>query len=80
MPLTAATSIHYPPPSLLQDAIDRGHFCLDRSDVEKGPNMEAVLATAAEMASALCFLHKANVVHGDLSGERGGKGGRQGGG
>lgn len=49
--------------------IDRGHFCADRADVDKGPNMAAVLATAAEMASALSFLHASNVVHGDLSGE-----------
>jgi hypothetical protein len=34
----------------LQDVIDRGQFYLDRSDIDKGPKMEAVLATAAEMS------------------------------
>ena len=34
----------------LQDVIDRGQFYLDRSDIDKGPKMDAILATASEMA------------------------------
>lgn len=29
--------------------------------------MEAVLATATEVASAMCYLHADNIVHGDLT-------------
>ena len=74
LPLSSLHTCSHRPLSSLQDVIDRGHFCADRADVEKGPNMAAVLATAAEMAAALSFLHASNVVHGDLSGEcEGGK-------
>lgn len=52
----------------LQEALDRGWLCLDRSDVSKGANMTAVMATALEVASAIRFLHSSEVVHGDLSG------------
>ena len=42
---------HLPPHrGSLQDVIDRGQFYLDRSDIDKGPKMDAVLATASEMA------------------------------
>ncbi|KAK2077417.1 hypothetical protein QBZ16_004262 [Prototheca wickerhamii] len=32
------------------------------------PNLRVVLATAGEIAGALCYLHSCGVVHGDLSG------------
>ncbi|GAX81182.1 hypothetical protein CEUSTIGMA_g8615.t1 [Chlamydomonas eustigma] len=52
----------------LQDAIDRGHLCADRFNLSKGPNLQAVLATAHEIATAMRYLHQSSVVHGDLSG------------
>ncbi|KAG2487849.1 hypothetical protein HYH03_013566 [Edaphochlamys debaryana] len=52
----------------LQEAIDRGWLRTERSALNGGPNMPAVLATAREVASALAYLHSASVVHGDLSG------------
>ncbi|GIL56613.1 hypothetical protein Vafri_11948 [Volvox africanus] len=52
----------------LQEAIDRGWLRTERSALSGGPNLAAVLATAREVASALAYLHAANVVHGDLSG------------
>ncbi|GLC36181.1 hypothetical protein PLESTF_001471200 [Pleodorina starrii] len=52
----------------LQEAIDRGWLRTERSALQGGPNLAAVLATAREVASALAYLHAANVVHGDLSG------------
>lgn len=51
----------------LQEAMDRGWLRTERSAVSGGPNLAAVLATAREVASALAYLHSANVVHGDLS-------------
>jgi serine/threonine protein kinase len=52
----------------LQEAVDRGWLMKDRSSVELGPNMTAVLATALEVAAAIRFLHSSSVIHGDLSG------------
>ena len=52
----------------LQEAVDRGWMMKDRSDVDKGANMAAVLATALEVAGAIKFLHSSSVIHGDLSG------------
>lgn len=52
----------------LQDAIDRGWLRFSRSCVSGAANMQAVIATALELASALNFLHSQEVVHGDLSG------------
>ncbi|KAG1673547.1 hypothetical protein FOA52_003847 [Chlamydomonas sp. UWO 241] len=52
----------------LQEGLDRGWLCSDRSDVSLGPKMSAVLATAIEIGGAMKYLHECNVVHGDLSG------------
>lgn len=52
---------------LLQRAVDRGWFRKVRSVTEGGPDMAAVLSTAAEIAGALRYLHEQNILHGDLS-------------
>lgn len=52
----------------LQEAVDRGWLLKDRSNIELGSNMTAVLATAVEVAGAIHFLHSSSVIHGDLSG------------
>ncbi|GLC34060.1 hypothetical protein PLESTB_000832900 [Pleodorina starrii] len=51
----------------LQDAIDRGWLRVSAALENSGPRMDAVLATALELASALAFLHSKDIVHGDLS-------------
>lgn len=51
-----------------QEAIDKGWFRTQRSQLEGGVNMAAVLATAAQVAAGMAFLHARAVVHGDLTG------------
>ena len=51
-----------------QEAIDKGWFRTRRSQLEGGVNMAAVLATAAQVAAGMAFLHARAVVHGDLTG------------
>lgn len=51
-----------------QDAIDQGWFLTSRCHSSGLTNMEAVLATAQEVALALAALHERGVVHGDLTG------------
>ncbi|GLI66067.1 hypothetical protein VaNZ11_009786 [Volvox africanus] len=51
----------------LQDAIDRGWLRISPAMEASGPRMDAVLATALELASALSFLHSKDIVHGDMS-------------
>ncbi|GFR42473.1 hypothetical protein Agub_g3381 [Astrephomene gubernaculifera] len=51
----------------LQDAIDRGWLRTSPSAENSAPRMDAVLATAIELASALSYLHSKDIVHGDLS-------------
>ncbi|KAG2501254.1 hypothetical protein HYH03_001061 [Edaphochlamys debaryana] len=51
----------------LQDAIDRGWLRTAPHILESPPRMDALLATAVELASALSFLHGKDIVHGDLS-------------
>ncbi|KAK9826680.1 hypothetical protein WJX74_009614 [Apatococcus lobatus] len=54
----------------LQDAIKNGWFkereTLHR--VRDAPNMQAILLTALEVASALFYLHSISIVHADLTG------------
>lgn len=50
----------------LQDAIDRGWLREGRT-ADHGPDYPAVLATAAEVAAGVAYLHANDVVHGDLS-------------
>lgn len=51
----------------VQEAIDRGWLRTERSALQGGPCLPAVVATATEVAYALAYLHSHNVVHGDLS-------------
>ncbi|KAG2432963.1 hypothetical protein HXX76_008691 [Chlamydomonas incerta] len=51
----------------LQDAVDRGWLRVSPALESSGPRMDAVLATAVELASALAFLHSKDIVHGDMS-------------
>lgn len=52
------------PPALLQDAVDCGWL---RDSVAGPVSLLKVIATANEVASGILTLHKAGVVHGDLS-------------
>ena len=47
-----------------QDALDKGDFKGELSNV---PRLSAIIVTAQEVAAGLAYLHKHNVVHGDLS-------------
>lgn len=47
--------------------MDRGWLRSGASCLSSMPRMDAVVGTAAEMASALSFLHARGIVHGDLS-------------
>ncbi|KAK9827953.1 hypothetical protein WJX81_000153 [Elliptochloris bilobata] len=51
-----------------REAIDKGWFRTQRSQLEGAVSMAAVLATAAEVAAGMAFLHARAVVHGDLTG------------
>ncbi|MEW5300051.1 MAG: hypothetical protein WDW36_003011 [Sanguina aurantia] len=51
----------------LQDAVDKGWLRTERSTLSGAPNLPAILTTAHEIASAMCFLHSRGVIHGDLS-------------
>ena len=55
-------------PGAAQEAIDKGWFRTQRSQLAGGLRMAAVLATAAEVAAGMAFLHARGVVHGDLTG------------
>mmetsp|Transcript_31353 Transcript_31353/g.79990 ORF Transcript_31353/g.79990 Transcript_31353/m.79990 type:complete len:891 (-) Transcript_31353:88-2760(-) len=52
----------------VQDAVDRGWLRDKRDCLTSHANMDAVLATCLEIASALCYLHAHDIVHGDLTG------------
>lgn len=47
--------------------MDRGWLRVSSALESSGPRMDAVLATAVELASALAFLHSKDIVHGDMS-------------
>ncbi|KAF5839076.1 hypothetical protein DUNSADRAFT_1693 [Dunaliella salina] len=49
----------------VQDAVDRGWLRTGHPNGQ--PKMSAIVATAFEVASALMYLHKKGIVHGDLS-------------
>ena len=55
-------------PGAAQEAIDKGWFRTQRSQLQGGVRMAAVLATAREVAAGMAFLHGRGVVHGDLTG------------
>lgn len=49
----------------VSDAVDRGWFRKRHSLFES--DFKAILSTAKEVASAMCYLHGRNILHGDLS-------------
>lgn len=53
-----------------QEAIDKGWFRAERTltSGDGAPNLATILATAAQIADGMRFLHSRNVVHGDLAG------------
>lgn len=48
----------------VQDAVDRGWLRDARDCLTSHPNMDAVLATALEIAAAMRYLHAHGIVHG----------------
>ena len=55
------SSQHFPS---LQDAVERGWFTAECSEVRGGNDYGRALALAAQIASAMAFLHANNIVHG----------------
>jgi len=51
-----------------QEAIRRGAFLRQPSSLKGKCNLAMVLATAAEIAAGMAFLHARGIIHGDLSG------------
>ncbi|KAK9811611.1 hypothetical protein WJX72_006916 [[Myrmecia] bisecta] len=52
----------------LQSIIDKGVFRSQRSVIAGGVNLVWVMLTAAEIASAMAYLHSQDILHGDLNG------------
>ena len=52
----------------VQGGIDRGWFRFPRSTKDGKPHLPSILAIAADIASAMTYLHDAGIVHGDLCG------------
>lgn len=51
----------------LQGAIDKGWFRKERTTRVVEGNVDVILSVAAEVCSAMAYLHKEGVVHGDLT-------------
>mmetsp|Transcript_8962 Transcript_8962/g.26850 ORF Transcript_8962/g.26850 Transcript_8962/m.26850 type:complete len:941 (-) Transcript_8962:2021-4843(-) len=51
----------------LQAAIDEGTYRCSGNNFEGHPDMDRVLATATEIASAMEYLHEKGILHGDLT-------------
>ncbi|DBA90593.1 hypothetical protein WJX77_007250 [Trebouxia sp. C0004] len=51
----------------LQDALDRGWFRTRKSVMDGSADLEAIIMTATEIASAMAYLHSLDILHGDLS-------------
>lgn len=54
----------------LQEGIEQGWFRKPQTlaILAGAPDLDGILRTAIEIVDALCYLHKANVLHGDLTG------------
>lgn len=48
--------------------MDKGWFRSVPSNVSGAPDMERIMAAAADVAGAMAYLHANNVLHGDLTG------------
>ncbi|KAL0042668.1 hypothetical protein WJX79_007377 [Trebouxia sp. C0005] len=51
----------------LQDALDRGWFRSRKAVMDGSADLEAIIITATEIASAMAYLHSLDILHGDLS-------------
>lgn len=54
----------------MQEGIEQGWFRKPQTlaILAGAPDLDGILRTAIEIVDALCYLHKANVLHGDLTG------------
>ncbi|KAL3144130.1 hypothetical protein ABBQ32_003920 [Trebouxia sp. C0010 RCD-2024] len=52
----------------LQDALDRGWFRSRKVVMDGSADLESIIITAIEIASAMAYLHGLDILHGDLSG------------
>lgn len=54
----------------VQEGIEQGWFRKppEASILLGRPDLDSILSTAREIADALCYLHEANILHGDLTG------------
>lgn len=53
----------------VQDAVDRGWFCVRTESIpQPEPDIAAILNTAWEIAGAMAYLHQQGILHGDLTG------------
>ena len=48
---------------------NKGIFHQRQTPRPEAADMKAILLSAAEIASAMCYLHSKAILHGDLSGE-----------
>lgn len=64
------TNLKRQPTSLVQDGIEQGWFRRPPTSITavSNPDLPSILETAKEIAAALAYLHKVDVLHGDLTG------------
>ena len=54
--------------SVVQDAVDRGWLLEEASHFSGVLGLNKLLLTALELAKALAYLHRLDIMHGDLTG------------
>lgn len=52
----------------VQDAVDRGWLLSEASHFNGVVGLKRLLLTALELATALAYLHRLDIMHGDLTG------------